>query len=402
VPSSYLSVSKPSAAVAPSLLRAMNQRYLLDWLYTNGPATRPQLAKESGLSQPTVFATLSDLEQAGLVRPLGETDRASGRPALIYEADPSARAVAAIEIAVDWVRIVVADLAGTELAKTEVRNTARSVASLVRIVHNALASVTTGPGLRLPDVIHTIVASPGPQFMGDAYAAQFRGWQRPKLAEALREGLGTSLTLENNVNLAALGEYTEGAGENRFSPFVYLLIDTGVGLGLIVDGQLYRGATGAEGEVGFLPVPGAGNDPAARVPGRTLEESLAAQAVVDYGRAAGMTGSLSAEMVFEAARKGSPEALLAVDRESDAIAYLLAGVCAFLDPEIIVMGGEVGRNLDLLRPRILERLAAMTPFKARLVASQLGQAATARGALVRGVSLAREEVFVSRINNRSA
>jgi hypothetical protein len=66
------------------------------------------------------------------------------------------------------------------------------------------------------------------------------------------------------------------------------------------------------------------------------------------------------------------------------------------------MGGEVGRNLDLLRPRILERLAAMTPFKARLVASQLGQAATARGALVRGVSLAREEVFVSRINNRSA
>lgn len=401
MPSSHLSVSKPSAAVAPSLLRAMNQRYLLDWLYTYGPATRPQLAKDSGLSQPTVFSTLSDLEQAGLVRPLGPTDRASGRPALIYEADPSARAVAAVDISRDRVRIVVADLAGTELGTSDVRNTARSVDSLVRIVHNTVTAVASGAGLLLSDIIHTIVASPGPQFMGDAYAAQFRGWQRPKLAESLRESLGTSLTLENNVNLAALGEFTEGAGENRFSPFVYLYIDTGVGLGLIVDGQLYRGATGAEGEVGFLPMPGAGSDfPGMR--GRTLEESLAADAVVEYARAAGMTGSLSVEAVFEAARKGSKEALSAVDREADAIAYLLAGVCAFLDPEVIVMGGGVGRNLDLLSPRILERLAAMTPFKARLVPGHIGQAATIRGALVRGVGLAREDVFTSRISARSA
>jgi predicted NBD/HSP70 family sugar kinase len=390
------------------MLRTMNQRYLLDWLYTYGPATRPQLAKDSGLSQPTVFATLSDLEQAGLVRPLGETDRSSGRPALIYEADPSARAVAAVDIGRDWVRIVVADLAGTELGKSDVRNTARSVDSLVRIVHNAVTTIASGAGLHLSDIIHTIVASPGPRFMGDAYAAQFRGWQRPKLAEALREGLGTSLTLENNVNLAALGEFTEGAGENRFSPFVYLLIDTGVGLGLVVDGQLYRGATGAEGEVGFLPAPGTGtgtgtgSDRSPGTPGRTLEERLAAQAVVDHARAAGMTGALSVEAVFEAARKGSPEALSAVDLEADAIAYLLAGVCAFLDPEVIVLGGEVGHNLDLLKPRILERLEATTPFTARLLAGRLGQTATTRGALVRGVGLAREEVFTSRINSRFA
>jgi predicted NBD/HSP70 family sugar kinase len=136
--------------------------------------------------------------------------------------------------------------------------------------------------------------------------------------------------------------------------------------------------------------------------GRTLEESLAADAVVEYARAAGMTGSLSVEAVFEAARKGSKEALSAVDREADAIAYLLAGVCAFLDPEVIVMGGGVGRNLDLLSPRILERLAAMTPFKARLVPGHIGQAATIRGALVRGVGLAREDVFTSRISARSA
>jgi predicted NBD/HSP70 family sugar kinase len=397
VPSSNSNWSKPSAAVAPSLLRAMNQRYLLDWLFTHGSATRPQLSKDAGLSQPTVFATLADLEQAGLVRSLGSTGEQAGRPALVYEADPTAGAVAAVDVGRDWVRVVVADLASKELAKTVVHNTARNVDSLVRVVHDAVEWVSEEAGLDLSGITHTIIASPTTQFGRRAYSSQFRGWQWPKLADALREGLGTSLTVENDVNLAALGEYMEGTGEQQFNPYVYLHIGTGLGLGLVIDGQLYRGATRAEGEVGLIPLLSGDSELSGRPRYQMFEETLAAEAVVRYARAAGMEGPLTALTVFEAARNGSTQALAAVQKESDAIAYLLAGVCAILDPELIVLGGGVGQNLDLLGAGILERLTAITPFTVRLEAGRLGANATVRGALSRGVVLAREMVFNARI-----
>ncbi|GMA94091.1 hypothetical protein GCM10025881_09150 [Pseudolysinimonas kribbensis] len=233
----------PSAAIAPSILRTMNQRYLLDWLYSNGPATRPQLARDSGLSQPTVFATLANLEQAGLVRPSGQSDEPAGRPALIYEADPTAGAVLAVDLGYDWVRIVVTDLLGRQLGKVEHRNTARSSKSLVDAVVEGASQVAKDAGLELSGMTTAVIASPGvyrAQAGRVAYAAQLPGWQRPRLAEELEKRLGLPITIENNINLAALSEYTEGAGQG-VSPFAFLHIGTGVGLGMVIDGEVFRG-----------------------------------------------------------------------------------------------------------------------------------------------------------------
>ena len=389
-----------SAAVAPSLLREMNQRLLLDHLFTGGPAIRPQLARDTGLSLPTVIAALAGLEQVGLVRTTGRTRTAHGRPAATYEADPTSGAVVGVDIGHDWIHLLVADLAGTKLSRLDVRNTARSANALVERTRTAVADATTAAGLAPSAITHTVIGSPGVYDTRRGriqYAANLPGWQRVGLAEALTQRLGTSITIDNDANLAALGEHTYGAARNAVD-FVYLTIGTGVGLGLVLDGRLYRGATGVAGEAGYLPIGDRLSQPR---PGHAargmLEENLAADAVVRYAQEAGLPETLTAEQVFTAARSGDPQALTAVTQEAKHLARLVATILPLFDPELIVLGGGVGQNLDLLEPPMRESLALLSPMTPRLKVGDLGRDAVVMGAVATGIATARDTVFKQRI-----
>ncbi|NJC63132.1 ROK family transcriptional regulator [Planosporangium flavigriseum] len=382
-------------------MRTMNQRLLLDRLFTNGPATRPQLARDTGLSQPTVHAALADLEQAGLARAAGRPETGHGRPAQLYEADPSAGTVAAVDIGHDWLRLVVTDLASNQLSRIDVRNDARSARALVERVSAAVADAAAKASLPTTAITHTVIGSPGvfrPQQGSVAYAANLPGWQRPGLAEALTAQIGTPVTIDNDANLAALGEHSEGAGRG-VTHFAYLHVGTGVGLGLILNGHIYRGFSGAAGEVGYIPLGEPPYDQARNPERGILEEALAADAVVAYARAAGMSDPLTAAAVFAAAREGVQPALTAVRREAERLAQLIAAVCAFLDPELIVIGGGVGQNLDMLESDLQTALQRITPLRARLAVGELGTDAVLRGAIATGVAIAREAVFTARLGS---
>ncbi len=378
----------------------MNQRFILDWLYQNGPATRPQISRAIGLSQPTVFATLANLEDVGLVRTRGQYEESNGRPALIYEVDPTTGTVAAVDVGADWLRVMISDLLGTILARTEVRNTARSSKALVGMVKEAITAAASEASIDYAAISHTIIASPGVYREQDSriiYATRLPELQRPKVYDELRGTLGMPVTIENDVNLAALAEYRQGAGRG-VNPFVYLHIGTGVGLGLVVDGKVYTGATGAAGEIGFLPFPDT------EVLGDTvvhergiLEAAFAAEAVVEHGRRLELEGANTATKVFDLARKGVAPAKQAVQRQTEILAALLTSISAFLDPELIVVGGGIGQNLDLLGVGLAERLDKLSPLRPRIVASVLGSDVTVCGAVTRGVAIAREAIFTERV-----
>lgn len=388
------------AAVAPSLLRTMNQRLLLDVLYTDGAATRPQLAKAAGLSLPTVSAALAELVAAGLARSSGQPEAATGRPALLFQANPTAGAVAAIDIGREWIRLAITDLVGNHLVRTDTRNTAHTAAKLVTMVATAVHNGARDVGLNPNEVTHTVIGSPGVVRPGRgqvAYAANLPGWQRPGLVESLKAQLGESLTIDNDANLAALGEHTAGAGTG-VAQLVYLHIGTGVGLGIVIDGELYRGFTGAAGEVGYIPLgPGDPHRSSALHRG-LLEETLAADAVVRYAQEAGMPGHPTAAEVFAAARTGEEPAIQAVRMEAKRLSYLVAGICAFLDPELILLGGGVGQNHDLLKHPLLEELRHISPIQPRLTAAALGTEGVLHGAIATGIKIAREAVFASRFS----
>ena len=216
------------------------------------------------------------------------------------------------------------------------------------------------------------------------------GWLRRASGGPAEAG---SVTIDNDANLAALAERTHGAGRG-INDFAYIHIGTGLGVGLVLNGQIYRGHQGAAGEVGYLPT---GDTSPRTRSGKTsrgmLEEQLAADAVVRRAREAGMTGRLTSARVFELARSGNTVAQRVVAEEGRQLAHLLGAISAFVDPQLIVVGGGVGQNLDLLLPPAWEELNRLTPMQPRVVASELGPDAIVQGAIARSVTITRELVF---------
>jgi predicted NBD/HSP70 family sugar kinase len=425
------------------VLRAINERTLFDALRAAGTTSRAELARSTGLSKPTVSAALANLERAGLVRPTGETAQGyrRGRAALLYEPDPTAGYVVGIDIGRQWIRAAVAGLDGTPAGRQDQPNKARSAAAIVRAAAGLARSVVSAAGIGWSQVVHVVVGGPGVIDSGShrvRYAANLPGWEQAGLVDRLRTELGTSLDMVNDADLAALGEYALGAGMGC-SLFAYLWIGTGVGAGYVIDGRLFRGAQGAAGELGYLPfyplpvpgeqaVPGpagaagagspaanpAGNaassppgdatpsaagDAAPSAPGNrrgVMEDAIAADGVVRLARALGMPDATSAKQVFDAARGGDASAGRVVMHEAARIAHAVAALAAALDPALVVLGGGIGRNTDVLLAPLQQVLATLTPLHPRVVPAVLGDDAVLLGALSTAADTARDQVFEAR------
>jgi predicted NBD/HSP70 family sugar kinase len=390
------------AGGTPRLLRAHNERSLLEHLRGAGPSSRPDLARIAGLSKPTVSQALANLESAGLVRPVGPASPSLGRTAMLYEVDPTAGYVVGIDVGRAWIRVAAADLSGEIVARRDERNRARSASALVKAVAAVAHDVVAAAGLTWERVAHTVVGGPGvfdPDSDRLRHAPNVPGWSRPGVMSSLREVLPPTVALDNDANLAAVGERSYGSGRDART-FVYVSVGTGIGMGVIIDGELYRGAHGAAGEVGYLPL---GDDDgeagATRRDARRrgiLEEAASADAVVRTAKRLGMAGATSAKRVFAAARAGDELALAAVDAEAQRLALVVGTVAAIVDPEFVLLGGGVGSNIDLLRPPLERRLAELTPLAPPVAEGELGQDATVLGAVASALDTARDLVFEQR------
>jgi predicted NBD/HSP70 family sugar kinase len=378
----------------PSLLRAINARTILERIQRNGPISRAQVARDSGLSKPTVSLGLTALLEAGLVREVG---RSSGRPgpgAVLYELNPAAGWVVGIDIGRRRVRAALADITGAVVGRRDERARASSARALIGQIGAIAHALAAEAGLGWDQVHQVTVGSPGvfePVRGAVTLAPNLPGWGRQGLLAALRDELGDRIGVENDVNLAAEGERWRGLGKDVRN-FGFLSVGTGVGMGLVLDGKLYRGAGGAAGEVGYLPV---GADPYDRQVRRrgAFEESVNGAAVVRRAAEAGMAGSLTAKKVFALARKGDPVAREVVEDEARRLALGLAVVTAVVDLELVILGGGLGGNADLLLSPIERELRALSPIRPRVATSALGEDAVLQGAVATALAVAQSRLF---------
>ncbi|MGW3168596.1 ROK family transcriptional regulator [Streptomyces sp. NPDC001153] len=372
-------------------LRSTNERLLLDRLRALGAASRAQLARETGLSKPTVSSALASLEAAGLVHEVGTHAPERGRTAVLYAPDPAAGYALGVDIGRGWLRVAVVDLDGAVVARADVRNRARASAQLADLVVGTARQVIGNSGVDPAGVVHGVVGTPGvydEKQRRVRYAMHLPGWGRAGLVDRMREELGVPLEVHNDANLAALGEYTYGVGTGS-RLFAYILIGTGLGMGVVSEGRLFTGAHGLAGEIGFLPWPG-------RHKPERLEDAVSGVAVVEAAREFGMSGQLTAKAVFDAARQGNPAALRAVELEAERIAHTVAAAAAVLDPDLVVLGGGVGHSVDLLLRPVQEQVRALTPLRPRIAPSRLGEDAVLLGAVATALDTARDLVFERR------
>jgi predicted NBD/HSP70 family sugar kinase len=358
--------------------------------------SRPQLATVTGLSKPTISLALASLERAGLVRSVGHRTGGAGRAAQLYEIRPEAGRVIGIDVGRGWVRAALADLAGTITARRDVRSGARSAGTLIDRLGGLVTDLAAEAG---GEVTYVAFGTPGVYDAGQRrlrLAPNLPGWSRPGMIDRLAALLPAPFIIENDTALAALGEQAYGLGAG-VDDFVFVSIGTGIGMGIVINGRLHRGARRAAGEISFLPLgesdPRA--DPAASRRHGMLETVASGPGVVATARRLGMTGRITAKRVFDAARAGDAVAGRAVAREADLIARALASVIAVLDPDLIVIGGGIGAHgADVLLGAVHDQLATMTPFgPPRIEASILGDDAVVLGALATGLAHARQIVL---------
>jgi predicted NBD/HSP70 family sugar kinase len=378
----------------PSLLRAINARTILELIQRGSPVSRAQVARDSGLSKPTVSLGLAALLEAGLVREVGRSSGGRGPSAVLYELNPEAGWVAGIDVGRRWVRAAIADITGTIVARRHERAKVSSARALIGQIGAIARGLAADAGIGWDQVAHTTVGSPGvfePTRGAVTLAPNLPGWGRHGLVEALLGELGTQVGVENDVNLAAVGERWKGLGRG-VRDFGFLSIGTGVGMGLVLGGELYRGSRGAAGEVGYLPVGSDPHDPHVRRRG-AFEEATNAAGVVRTAREAGMTGPLTPQKVFALARRGDPTACEVVATEARRLALGLAVVVAVVDLELVVLGGGIGGNADLLLEPLERELRVLSPLRPRLAASALGEDAVLQGAVATALAAAQDWLF---------
>ena len=379
----------------PSLLRAINERAILELVRTAGVTSRGEIARESGLSKPTVSLALNGLVTAGLVEEVGRARGGKGPSAVLYRLNPQAGWVVGIDVGRRYVRAAVADITGKLVARRDEPAASRSSTTLVEQIGHVAHQVAGDAGIRWRHVTHATVGHPGvldPDRGLLAHAPNLPGWGRQGLVEAIRAQLGTMVSFENDVNLAALGERADGLGRGVRN-FVFLSVGTGIGAGIVIDGRLYRGAGGAAGEVAYLPIgPGDPHDRAHRRRGM-LEDSTAAAGIVEHARSLGMARPRSAKAIFAAARRADPTAVRVVEAEAGRIALAIATLAPLLDPELVILGGGIGMNGDLLLGPIDRELRAISPFRPTIVVSELGEEAVLHGAVSTALSAAQDQLF---------
>jgi predicted NBD/HSP70 family sugar kinase len=389
----------PTELVTTTDLGALNARRLAEAIVGRGAISRAQLARDTGLSKPTVSIALARLEAAGLVREVGRTQGGRGATALLYDLAPDVGSSLALDVGRRWIRCRVCDLAGRERA-TVVQATKGTTASalgdqLVAIVTKTLADAGVDSG----NLVAATLGVPGvlvPEGDRVRLAPSLPGLQSPEVLARLHRAVGVDVHVENDVNLAATAELAQGRG--RQSPdFVYLSVGTGVGLALVLNGQLRSGATGSAGEVGYLPLAALGTGrPTGLVragkPG-PYEARVAADGLVRAAKAFGLKAR-TAQQVVEAGRAGDPMALAALAEEAELLAAGIATVCTIVDPGLVVLGGGLGvGGADLLLPLLHKALRQLTPLRPTVVASELGNHAVLDGAVVDAVATAQETVL---------
>jgi predicted NBD/HSP70 family sugar kinase len=384
----------PVTAGTPSLLRAINARTILDLVQRTGPVSRAQVARDSGLSKPTVSLGLAALLEAGLVREVGRSSGGRGPSAVLYELNPQAGRVAGIDVGRHWVRAALADITGAIVARRDQRARVASARTLIGQIGAIARELAAEVGISWEQVSHVTVGSPGvfePTRGAVILAPNLPGWGRQGLVEALREELGSRIGVENDVNLGAVGERWKGRGRGVRN-FGFLSVGTGVGMGLVLAGELYRGASGAAGEIAYLPV---GADPHDRQVRRrgAFEEATAGDGVVRVAREAGMQGTLTAKKVFALARRGDPVARQVVEVEARRLALGVAAVLAVVDLELVILGGGIGGQADLLLAPMEQELHALSPLRPRLAASALGDDAVVQGAVATALGAAQDRLF---------
>ena len=376
----------------PPLLKHLNERKVLDMLRADAPISRAEISRRAGISKPTVSLALRSLVDAGLVR---EVDHDPGRPsygAVFFEPVPDAALVLGLDLGARFLRGALCDLRGEIRARHDVEQAAADADAALAVIATLRTSLLSVAEVVADRIDSVVVGVPGVvnTETGRIDMTSIPGLEGRSFGDEIEQQLGTAVTVENDIALAALGEQWLGVARG-VDDFVFLSIGTGLGAGLVLRGELHRGRHGAAGELDLVSA------------GVDLDIDPCAEAISSLAQEVTMRDGSSLlrppydpPAVFAAARSGDKLAGAVVEEEARRIALHVVPIAAVADVALVVLGGGIGSNGDLLLAPIRRLLAELLPYPPRVEVSSLGDAAVLTGALAVGRRSALDNVFLER------
>jgi len=374
--------------ITASDMREINRSAILEIIRRESPISRTAIAERLDVSLPTVMRIVDNLVEEGFVCAEGSTEWSGGRRRPLLEFNARSYVVLGVDLSGTKMYGAISDLGGNILDEIDMgrhgTSGEKNYERLLKLIDALLAS----PKLESRRVRGIGVGAPGVTLHKEGVVkwAYSLNWRNFPLKAKLVERYQLPITVDNDVNLAAMGELWFGAGQGSQN-MILIIVGSGIGAGIIIDGALYRGGSEASGEIGNF------------IPGReflgknyqdfgALEKAASGTGIAERARVnlrsrreAAELESLTADDVFIAARHGQKWATSIIDETVDYLAIAVANLSVSFDPELIVLGGSVSPFADMLVEPILKRIKGSIPNLPRLVVSNLGLRAGVMGAI---------------------
>ncbi len=397
---------------SPATVKSINKHAVLDMIrFQSGGISRVEAAQKLGMTRAAISMIVNDLLDLGLVREAKHLlSGNSGRPARLLEINPEYGKVIGIDLGASHVNLLITNVAAQILYEQEVPiDIAEGPEKVLDKVDELVQQGIRQSGIAWDTVLAVGLGVPGPidSASGTVISPPIMpGWDRYPISAVLEERWRVPVSLNNDAELGAIGEWAFGAGRGeRF--LAYIKAGTGIGAGLLLDGRIYRGATGSAGEIGHLTIDEngpqctcgnygcveayAGGRAIARTAREAIEKGLRTQL------SALPPEKITALEVANAARRGDFLAQQIIERAGEHLGIAIAGVVNLFNPNVIIIGGGVAQIGDLylepVRRTVQKRSLSASARTVRITTALLGRRSSAMGAVVQAISLALHQAI---------
>jgi len=375
---------KKASVARLDTIRNINRQIVLNYIRERAPISRAEISYETALQRSTVSLIVDELKTQGLVDEL-DGESTGGRPPLLLRLRTAGSVALGVDIGITHTVVATSDLAGRLLHQQSFTTSANAKKTLQNVIDASRELIKKekgieGIGISVPGLVD--------HESGRVHFIPYFKWRDWSLAEEVRKATGLPVTVDNDANAGSLAELWFGRPEIRETrDFIFVLVEQGIGTGIVFDGQVYRGEAGAAGEFGHMTI-GSGAPVACAAGTRECWEAFASEraALARYRALAGRsTSGVSFQQLVDRALGGEQAAREALLETAHYLGVGIANVLKALSPSAVIVGGAIARAWPLISERLKtaveENSACRGLPSARIVASTLGENPRIMGAL---------------------
>jgi len=382
-----------------SLMKKRNLQILLESILKNEPISRADLEKVTGLARPTISALVSELISADLVREIGYGNSKGGKKPILLEFNKSFGFIAALDLGAVKYLTALFDLNGNIIdeIRIDLENELWADEILSKAI-STLKQIIDDNKLTDKRLIGIGIASPGainPDTGKISIAPNIKGLDELDVIKIVKQSFDAPIFIDSSFKLAALGEKKQEYAKNS-KVLMFVDYGIGIGLGVVIDNKIFRGATYAGGEIGYLYIPGEPDpvnmaDPKKFGYFENTTSGLAyaklAQEKIKAGiksimldEVGGNLKKISAKTVFDCAKKGDLLANEIIDQILQRFAIGVANAVILFNPDLLIIGGGISRAGDILLEPLKKEISKLVPITPQIMITKIEDRAPIIGA----------------------